>query len=84
MWKHGPYDPIESLRTKSKNTSLFTAECADDVGGQLLDAIRKRHGLGPSEVKIKRWSPLRGRERAWEARKKREAEREAERKKKKK
>ncbi len=74
VWKEGPYDPVERLRTKSTQKSLLVTDCLDDVGAQPLDAIRLRYGLGKSPVKVKRWTPLRGREKAWEARKEREAE----------
>ncbi|MEM6992285.1 MAG: hypothetical protein AAF721_17370, partial [Myxococcota bacterium] len=74
VWKNGPYDPLESLRTKSKQKSLLVTDCLDDVGAQPLDVIRRRHGLPKSDVTVKRWAPLRGRQKAWDARKKREAE----------
>ena len=74
VWRDGPYDPMELLRTKSTQKSLLTTDCADDVGAQPLDTIRLRHGLDKSDVKVKRWVRLRGRAEAWERRKERKAE----------
>lgn len=74
VWRDGPYDPLEQMRTKSKAKSIHTTDCADDVEAQLLGVIRSRHGLPPSEVQVKRWSPLRGRLKHWQEKAEREAE----------
>ena len=74
VWRDGPYDPRERLRTKGTHKSIHTTDCLDDVGAQPLNVIRKRHGLGPSDIQVKRWSGLRGKQRRWEERKAREAE----------
>jgi hypothetical protein len=67
--EHGPYDPVERLRTMGKYEVIYTARCRTEVDAQLPNAIRTRHGIEPLEEGIRRWSRLRGKKRRWDERK---------------
>ncbi len=82
VFKRGPYDPRARLAKLGKEKVVYTAKCRTEVGAQLVNEIRARHGVAPAEIQIRRWSAMRGRESSWERflenqRKKEEREREA-------
>lgn len=65
VFEHGAYDPWKRLEETGKEKVIYTARCKTEVGAQLVNEIRARHGLPPADVEIRRWSALRGREAAW-------------------
>jgi hypothetical protein len=73
--ENGPYDPVERMETLGKQKVVYVAECAKEVGGQLPNLIRQRHGIPPIEDGVRRWNALRNRERAWNDKLAREAKR---------
>lgn len=66
VFKHGAFDPWKRLEETGKEKRIYTARCKTEVGAQLVNEIRARHGLPEAEVEIRRWSALRGRTKAWE------------------
>lgn len=80
VFKNGPYDPWERLEKTGKEKLIYTARCRTEVGAQLVNEIRARHGIEPAEIEIRRWSALRGREAAWERYLKNEAKKAEEKK----
>ncbi len=65
VFKNGPYDPKARLAKMGKEKVVYTAKCRTEVGAQLVNEVRARHGIEPAEIQIRRWSALRGRESAW-------------------
>jgi hypothetical protein len=53
---NGPYDPAERYRKLNKQTKLHTVRCKSDIGGQLPNYMRQRHGLPEvDESEVRRW-----------------------------
>ena len=66
VFEHGPYDPWKRLEETGTEKVIYTAQCRTEVGAQLVNEIRARHGLPKADVEIRRWSALRGRQSAWD------------------
>jgi len=70
--KDGPYDPVQRLAEQGKESSIYTIDCAEEVGAQPVNVIRARYGLPPA-TNVKRWNMLRNKKRRWDAKLEREA-----------
>jgi hypothetical protein len=75
--KDGPYDPLEQFAKFKTERTIYTVFCDTEIEAQLLNEIRARHDLPESDVKIRRWSELRGKKERWDNRLEREAKAEA-------
>ena len=64
--EHGPYDPVERLRTLGKYEVIYTARCRTEVEAQLPDVIRERHGIAPLDGGMRRWNTLRNKKSRWD------------------
>ena len=74
---NGPYDPVERYERLHTEKNIYTVFCETEIEAQLLNEIRARHGLPPSDIQIRRWSELRGKKQRWDNKLERERTSEA-------